>query len=134
MKHLAFQPKHTPTAALTAAGYPHQIGSLWASEAAYISCLLQIYLDVGVASSAFKPAGQRTLGDKTVLPNDAEPVGRIVIGVLLALAGAFCSDGVAVARLASSSCTAAHCKQFAIRAALLVSGSHLCQAPSEYHY
>jgi hypothetical protein len=40
----------------------------------------QIYLDFGVASSAFKPAGERTLGDKTVLPTDAEPAGRVVIG------------------------------------------------------
>jgi hypothetical protein len=43
---------------------------------------------VGVASSAFKPAGERTLGDKTVLPKDAEPAGRIVLGEQLSSAAA----------------------------------------------
>lgn len=43
-------------------------------------CAPQVYFDIGVASSAFKPAGERTLGDKTVLPKDAEPAGRIVLG------------------------------------------------------
>jgi hypothetical protein len=41
---------------------------------------MQIYFDIGVASSAFKPANDRMLGDKNVLPTDAEPAGRIVIG------------------------------------------------------
>jgi hypothetical protein len=41
---------------------------------------VQIYFDIGVASSAFKPANDRMLGDKNVLPTDAEPAGRIVIG------------------------------------------------------
>lgn len=45
----------------------------------------RIFFDVGIASSALKPAGERTLGDKTVLPKDAQPVGRIVIGVHLLL-------------------------------------------------
>jgi hypothetical protein len=39
-----------------------------------------VYFDVGVASSAFKPAAERTLGDRTILPGDAQPVGRIVLG------------------------------------------------------
>ncbi|KAF6264781.1 cyclophilin-like domain-containing protein [Scenedesmus sp. NREL 46B-D3] len=41
----------------------------------------RIYLDIGVASSAFKPANDRMLGDKNVLPTDAEPAGRIIIGL-----------------------------------------------------
>lgn len=45
----------------------------------------QVYFDIGVASSAFKPTGERTLGDKTVLPKDAEPAGRIVLGEQLLL-------------------------------------------------
>lgn len=47
-----------------------------------VTCKLpmQIYLDIGVASSAFKPANDRMLGDKNVLPTDAEPAGRIIIG------------------------------------------------------
>eukprot|EP00882_Tetradesmus_deserticola_P021370 GHRQ01023139.1.p1 GENE.GHRQ01023139.1~~GHRQ01023139.1.p1 ORF type:complete len:383 (+),score=69.69 GHRQ01023139.1:148-1296(+) len=41
---------------------------------------MQIYFDIGVASSAFKPANDRMLGDKNVLPTNSEPAGRIVIG------------------------------------------------------
>eukprot|EP00879_Flechtneria_rotunda_P020250 GHRR01021297.1.p1 GENE.GHRR01021297.1~~GHRR01021297.1.p1 ORF type:complete len:343 (+),score=85.95 GHRR01021297.1:223-1251(+) len=55
----------------------------------------RIYLDIGVASSAFKPAGERTLGDKTVLPGDAEPIGRIVIGLYGKLAPVTTSNLVA---------------------------------------
>lgn len=60
----------------------HLIPQCWRpSKHPDVLLLLQIYLDVGVASSAFKPAGERTLGDKSVLPTDAQPVGRIVLGV-----------------------------------------------------
>eukprot|EP00877_Chromochloris_zofingiensis_P002669 jgi/Chrzof1/12402/Cz06g33060.t1_CYP28 len=41
----------------------------------------KVYLDVGICSSAFKPANERTLGDRSVLPDDAVPAGRIVIGL-----------------------------------------------------
>lgn len=58
-----------------------------------LTCM-QIYLDVGVAPTAFKPAGERTLGDKTVLPTDVEPVGRIVIGMLLLSTAVYCMSGL----------------------------------------
>lgn len=40
----------------------------------------QIYLDIGIASTALKPQEERTLGSKTSIPEDAQPIGRIVLG------------------------------------------------------
>ncbi len=39
----------------------------------------QVALDVGIADRALKRAEERTIGDKSIIP-DAAPVGRIVIG------------------------------------------------------
>ena len=44
----------------------------------------QVYLDIGICATAFKPAGERTLGDRTVLPEESVPAGRIVLGKLFA--------------------------------------------------
>lgn len=59
---------------------PGSNGTRRTIQTAMTALWLQVFLDVGIASSAFKAAGERTLGDKTVLPRDAEPAGRIVIG------------------------------------------------------
>ena len=40
----------------------------------------QVFFDVGVASKALKSQEERTLGSKSAIPDDAEPIGRIVIG------------------------------------------------------
>lgn len=41
----------------------------------------QVYLDIGIAPTALKPAAERTLGDKSSIPlEDAQPTGRIVLG------------------------------------------------------
>lgn len=40
----------------------------------------QVYLDVALAETALRPADERFLGDKTVIPQDVVPMGRIVIG------------------------------------------------------
>lgn len=41
-----------------------------------------VYLDIGIAPRSFKTAGERTLGDRTVVPlDDAVPVGRIILGL-----------------------------------------------------
>jgi hypothetical protein len=40
----------------------------------------QVFFDVGVASKALKNQEERMLGSKSVIPDDAEPIGRIVIG------------------------------------------------------
>lgn len=42
-----------------------------------------MFFDIGIAAAAFKPPGERTLGDRTVLPAESEPAGRIVIGVYI---------------------------------------------------
>lgn len=40
-----------------------------------------MYLDIGIAPTALKPAIERTLGDKSSIPlGDAQPTGRIVLG------------------------------------------------------
>ena len=45
------------------------------------TALLQVYLDIGIAPTALKPSGERTLGSKSVIPiEDAAPAGRIVLG------------------------------------------------------
>ncbi len=48
-------------------------------------CALQVYLDIAVAPRSYKTAGERTLGDKSIIPlDDAAPLGRIVLGAALA--------------------------------------------------
>jgi hypothetical protein len=39
-----------------------------------------VYLDIGVADTAFKAPGERTLGDRTVIPEPKAALGRIEIG------------------------------------------------------
>lgn len=39
----------------------------------------QVYFDVGIAETALKKPGERTIGDKSVIPVSA-PVGRITLG------------------------------------------------------
>jgi len=42
----------------------------------------KVYLDIGIAPTALRPAEERTLGDKSIIPvEDAAPVGRIVLGL-----------------------------------------------------
>lgn len=55
-----------------------------------------VYLDIAIATRAFKPAEQRTLGDKSVLPDSAAPAGRIVLGLYGRAAPATVSNFLAV--------------------------------------
>eukprot|EP00775_Hariotina_reticulata_P012915 gene12915-13042_t len=61
----------------------------------------RVYFDVGVASSAFKPAAERTLGDRTILPEDAQPTGRIVVGLYGKVAPVTVSNLVAAVKSGS---------------------------------
>lgn len=41
----------------------------------------KVYIDIGVAETMLKPAASRKIGDKSVLPEQVEPYGRVVIGL-----------------------------------------------------
>lgn len=41
---------------------------------------VQVYLELGLAETAFKAAGERTLGDRTIVPTPTSQLGRIEIG------------------------------------------------------
>lgn len=40
-----------------------------------------VFFDVGLSDRALKPAAERTIGDRSIIPNDAKPIGRIVLGL-----------------------------------------------------